>query len=320
MKEKRLGRYFEIGAIILLFVLAIGCEIGRGSGNKEIGTVEKLEYKVSGKLKEQILEIWVAGLKGAHRETVLDGGKEVGSSRLNIDPEQAEFLVIDNRGKASLLGYADKETFLRDFGFEGKEPFYQYVDEESGMLWMELYSKLTYDGYDPSQSAEIEDFNEKTEYTADGKMKHYIATGWMTYMSDEKDISTLVEMDFVYREDGTLQRKDRSHNWAYGGTWYSMIHSCYGNKERLIFEDCYVTHGSMDYYYIYEGDEDEPSYYLVIDHDLGDLYAEMYSCHDITGEENGKCYGKIGPDLSDNSYVQAAMGDRHLFGKGESAM
>ena len=356
MKGKGLVKYLGIGAIVLLFAFTIGRGIGNGSDSGGIGAVEKLGNRIWDKLDEQVLGICVAGLEPGSKEAAMDDGQEknVGSPRLNIDSERAELLVTDGRGGELHLGYADKETFLKDFGFEG-EPFYQYVDEESGALWMELYfdeeaakgcgiryfpdegrkeagfvfncsykplylendyilrgndkeeiySKLTYDGYDPSKDMWIEDFQEQTEYTADGKMKHYIATGWMTDLGDEKVISTLVEMNFVYREDGTLQRKDRSHNFAYGGTWHSIIHSCYDKQERLVFEDCYVTHGSVDYYYIYEGDEKKPAYYLVIDHNLSDLYAEMYSCHDVTGEENGKCYGKIGPDLSENAYVQA---------------
>ncbi len=355
MKGKGMGRWFRIGGIgviVLAVIWVIGYGIVNGGGSRGIGVVERLGDGRADKLGEQVLGICVAGLELAYEEVAIADGdwEAVGSPRLNIDPEQAEFLVTDSRGGELHLGYADKETFLRDFGFEGEEPFYQYVDEETGVLWMELYfdemaakgcgiryfpderrkeegfvfncsgkplyteddhllrindkedlySKLTYDGYDPSQDTYIEDFEEQTAYTADGKMKHYIATGWITYMSDEKDISTLVEMDFVYREDGTLQKKDRSHNMAYGGTWFSVIHGYYDRQERLIFEDCYVTHGSIDYFYIYEGEEMEPSYYLIIDHNLSDLYAEMYSCHDITGEENGKCYGKIGPDLKEN--------------------
>ena len=313
---------------------------------------EKFSYTMKDKYIKQAFEI------SAELELLSDIVEQVtepvASPKLNIDLEKADFFVTSSRGDEYFLGYPDKETFLRDYGFEGKEPFYQYVEETSGELQMELYydektakgcgiryypeegwqaegfvfngsmipsyredehllrdrskeaiySKLTYDGYDPSRDEDIEEFEEKTEYTADGKMKHYIATGWITYMSDEPDISTIVKMDFVYREDGSLQSKDSHHNQVYGGTWCSSVHSFYDSRERLVFEDCYITHGSMDYYYIYDGEEEDPSYYLVIDHNPSP-YAELISYHDTVEDADGKCYGKIGPDLSDNSYVRA---------------
>ena len=354
MKIKKTGKYF-IFIVMVFLVFALWQR--RSNGRYESRSIGKLGYMMADNLIKPVLEISM-GLE-EYVETLLTNVEEpvtepVASPKLNIDLEEADFFVTSSRGGESPLGYPDKETFLRDFGFEGKEPFYQYVEETSGELQMELYydertakgcgiryypeegrqaqgfvfngsmipsyredehllrdrskeaiySKLTYDGYDPSQDEYIEEFEEKTEYTADGKMKHYIATGWITYMSDEPDISTIVEMDFVYREDGSLQSKDSHHDQVYGGTWYSSVHSFYDSRERLVFEDCYITHGSMDYYYIYDGEEEDPSYYLVIDHNPSP-YAEMISYHDTIEDADGKCYGKVGPDLSDNSYVRA---------------
>lgn len=57
----------------------------------------------------------------------------------NICLKSADFLVTDNRYDAKLLGYRCVEDFLEDFGFADKEPFFQYFDEDSGALLLELY-------------------------------------------------------------------------------------------------------------------------------------------------------------------------------------
>lgn len=36
-----------------------------------------------------------------------------------------------------------------------------------------------------------------------------------------------------------------------------------------------MTHGSMDYYYIYEGDEPVPAYCLILDFNVGDWLPEL---------------------------------------------
>ncbi|MBD5461557.1 MAG: hypothetical protein HDR24_00640 [Lachnospiraceae bacterium] len=350
--NKKAGTCFGLIAIVLLcaFVGWRGEAAYRASHS-----FEKFSYTMKDKYIKQAFEI--SEELELLSDIVEQVTEPVASPKLNIDLEKADFFVTSSRGGEYFLGYPDKETFLRDFGFEGKEPFYQYVEETSGELQMELYydegtakgcgiryfpeegweargfvfnssvkplyrkddyllrgnsqeaiySKLTYYGFDPSQDSDIDNFEEKTEYTDNGRIKHYTATatGWFTNSEDETEPGTVVEMDFVYREDGSLQRKDYFHNPIYEATTFQSLHSFYDKEERLVYEDGYITHGSLDHYYIYDGEEKEPSYYLEIDHNLGWLCATMFSCHDITGDEDGKCYGKIGPDLSNNSYVQA---------------
>ena len=37
-----------------------------------------------------------------------------------------------------------------------------------------------------------------------------------------------------------------------------ILRSYYDEKERVVFEDGYITSGDQEYYYIYEGDSDVP--------------------------------------------------------------
>lgn len=262
---------------------------------------------------------------------------------LNVDLEDAELIVTDCRYSAAVQwGYTDKESFIKDFGFEHVEPFYQYYEEDSGEVQLELYYDMqtgrgcgiryypgtdwkpegfafngsdkniesTYEavkermnanpydtlakgGIDLSQDMYIEDYEEELEYTSDGRLKHYMAQGWITYSSEEKEIQKLLEITLTYRDDGTLKQRDYSHNTFALETWESVSHSFYDKQERLLYEDCYITHGSMDYYYIYNEDETIPSYCLIMDHNLNLLCAELLSIHDITEDEYGKQYGFV---------------------------
>ncbi len=137
------------------------------------------------------------------------------------------------------------------------------------------YELLARGGIDLSQDEEIEDYEEHIAYTSDGRPKHFWSQGWITYVGEEHEIMNLLDIKFTYREDGTLKRKDYVHNSSALETTDSVVHSFYDTQERLLYEDCYHTHGSIDYYYIYRKDGTMPSYCLVLDHNGGCIYADM---------------------------------------------
>ena len=241
---------------------------------------------------------------------------------LSIDLEKANIIFIDIEDGVFGLGYTERDRLLEDCGFNGKEPFYQYHDE-NGELQLELYynegtckgcgirydpggnqnpqgfkfdgSKMEeYDseflkerlnadpyellangGVDLAKDEWIDDYEENIEYLSDGRPKHFKSQGWITYVDDEHETQKLLEIEFTYREDGTLRRRDYAHNMMALETWHSVTHSFYDTQERLLYEDCYITHGSMDYYYIYQDDKEQPTYCLMLDHDLGVIHATM---------------------------------------------
>lgn len=231
-------------------------------------------------------------------------------------------MVTDHRiNSATPVEYASREAFLREYGFEGQEPFFEYATEE-GELQLELYfdtsfgvgcgiryypetgeesagflfngsgnyryyqdfmggagvetdpcSTLSFDGSDGK--GEVEDYEETARYREDGRLLHYSSQGWVTYLTEKRETQKLLDIDLLYREDGTLCERDYWHNSMVFGTWYSSRQSFYDRQERLVYEHCYVTHGSVDYYYIYEDDEDTPWYCLIIDNNLNLLCAEL---------------------------------------------
>ncbi len=215
-----------------------------------------------------------------------------------------------------------REDFLAKYGFEGRKPFYCYYDENNE-LNLELYydadTKLgcgiQYTEYDAEMSGfafcgfsqelnwdvpnpyslltvsgesvnkEMDGFEEEMEYNENNQICYYQATGFveLSEETDEKDV--ILEIKFIYREDGTLCKKEYYHNSLVFGTAYMTQTSYFDETERLTYEHSYITHGSLDNYYIYEGDSKIPSYCLSIDNMGTTPYPVLYKYKENTEEQ-----------------------------------
>ena len=190
-------------------------------------------------------------------------------------------------------------------------PFYQYYDEQ-GNLQMELYWKeesgtgcgiryypekepevFLFEGSDMAEEFQAEDkesvlsvngndgkevvsdYEESITYTEDGRIAAYHSKGVISSLKENTEPQTLLNIKFSYREDGTLQKKEYQHNSFVFGTTFLYKNSYYDSRERIVYEDGYITHGNLEYYYLYEGEGDTPAYILMLDHNLDRLYAEF---------------------------------------------
>lgn len=204
----------------------------------------------------------------------------------------------------TLINQTDKEIFLKIHNIKIEaEPVYQYYAEETNELLQEVYYDeqsrsavgLSYInlaeesymiGYDITECEqrewkdnrdvliregeelpELENAEENKEYNENGQLICYEVTGIMTDLKepDENDY-TIVKIEFFYREDGTLWKKECYYNaWAFGTTGATEIYY-YDEMERLTYAYIYITHGCLEEYYLYERDSKEPSYCLTVDH------------------------------------------------------
>lgn len=123
-----------------------------------------------------------------------------------------------------------------------------------------------------------EDYQEFWEYDAGGKPVRFFSQGFLDDPHLPEQPADLITVDFFYREDGSLCRKSYSHNaWLFGTTgcsaevWYDAL-------ERPAFANCYITHGSLEYYYIYAGEDPQPDCCLCLDFCGGDRpCAELHA-------------------------------------------
>lgn len=209
--------------------------------------------------------------------------------------------------------YESCEAFLKAYGFEDSVPLYQYYDR-LGNLQLELYRKEkedlfcaiaygysfdgkgekrtgfsgymiegvsekeweddTYSVMDSVSEERIDDYKESMEYTPDHKPKHFHVTGLDMNTTEDRETVDMFRINYVYRDDGTLYYRYYWHNPVQ--TYRCLEHSYYDEKERLIYETAYITHGELEDFYIYLDGGDVPAYRLEIDHGGGGTCIERY--------------------------------------------
>ena len=238
--------------------------------------------------------------------------------------EWAQEVVWGNTGHQA--EYENRRTFLADFGFADKEPFYQYydyignlklelyLDEASGKVCGLIYG-YTYNyqmekqesaygfAFDAVYQGEWEaadpyslttvfgstgedagrGYEEIIEYTEDGKIDYYKSMAfddWFGGEEEEKEEKDrILEINFIYRDDGTLFYRDYAHNSVVFETTSCSRDSYYDELGRVVYESSYITHGSVYEYYIYDDGGKEPKYYLYLDDNLGYCIPTLVRFH-----------------------------------------
>lgn len=128
----------------------------------------------------------------------------------------------------------------------------------------------------------VKDYKESVTYTPSGKPDRFVATGRVEGWSAEDMIQDILRIEFIYREDDTLYYRYYYHSHQAFGTTLQGMNSYYDEHERVIYESGYVTHGGLEYYYIYEDTDgktaDKPAYILQVDYTMGDAISSMIRC------------------------------------------
>ena len=148
------------------------------------------------------------------------------------------------------------------------------IDDVGERDWEEdtVFSLKSVYGTDGADA--VEDFEETVEYTEAGNPDFYKSQGLMEHRRDEDGALELasvsvLELDYVYRDDGTLYCRDYTHNPSIFGTTLCSLESYYDEKRRVVYESGYITHGQLEYFYIYGEEGEKPEYFLTVDYGGG---------------------------------------------------
>lgn len=201
------------------------------------------------------------------------------------------------------LSESERAEFLAAFGFSDSEQFYVHTEEDD-YPFMELYfdeereigcgirygnvicgfafdhcKEVSWHERDPysvlsvygtTGEDRVTDYKENYEYDEEGRLIGFQSTGTPTDIDGEEWKDTpMITVAFTYDDKGRLQEKEYGHfttpHLPFGTTYASQT-SYYDEGGRLVHTASYITHGGLEGYYIYQGDNDVPAYYLELDH------------------------------------------------------
>ena len=223
---------------------------------------------------------------------------------------------IDYESRDELLescGFQDAEPFYQYYDHYGNLKIELYLDESAGkgcgfqysygfnydlekVIWSingfnfegirtiewedDTFSLLTWEGTDAREHEDVTqviygyaDNGELSSYEVRG-ITEYVRFQWEEGVESLDD--TLLSIDWVYRSDGTLYRKYYHHDPMSFATTGQSQWVYYDKLGRPVYRDEYITHGSYDYYYIYDGENITPKYCLSLDQNGGYSIPVMY--------------------------------------------
>lgn len=196
---------------------------------------------------------------------------------------EPSYEAYDERGNLSLELYVNEreETacgFIHQYRFSSDMEKVEYlygftIDNIQEIDWEEPdpYHMKSYDGGDGSDS--VEGYEEILENRDDGKPAYFVSKGCIEWLKDggaeegEKDI--LIQIAWVYRDDGSMYCRRYRHNGYVFSSTFSTMDSYYDEAGRVVYENGYITHGSLLYYYFYEDSGRKPKFCLELDDNLG---------------------------------------------------
>lgn len=208
-----------------------------------------------------------------------------------------------------LAGEKDKEAFLTARGVQDEEPFFSYCKEDGALLlvymddpaeggtgiysfynmagelyvqgfgipaceeavWLDGRFDVTKEG-DNGDGSGVEDYEEGCEYNGEGQPVHYLSEGTITDFGNPF-WDKIIEINWTYREDGTLEKKEGYYNDRVFGTTGMWEICFYDEEERLTHSYAYITHGTTEDFYIYPANGSQPDYRLMLDHFGADTCA-----------------------------------------------
>ena len=222
-------------------------------------------------------------------------GREEALRACGLQGSEPAFTYLDEEGRPQLELYLDEAA--------GAGCGFRYDRDESGQVWIygfalarapeagrqEVWGQpaiLEYEGlggwggleagpwstlsvWGTDGSEEAAGYQETLTRTADGKPLHFHSSALAPEGEGVQGPLDMLDIEFFYREDGTLRCKQYFHNERMFGTTFFNSQLYYDEAERLAFVHGYITHGALEYYYIYRGEETVPAWCLCMDKDMG---------------------------------------------------
>lgn len=200
-----------------------------------------------------------------------------------IENQKPDFVYDNIDGRRQLELYFNEDLGIwcgiRDFYnhdadlFASSKPYGFIFEEQEPREWdaSEL-NDISIDGC-RIFCQHVKEYQESFTYDEEGRVTRFQISG-INNAVPEEGVQLLLQTDYTYREDGTLLHRKYAHNSMAFGTWQCRRDTYFDDLGRVTYEDVYITHGNMDYYFFYKDNELNPYVCLVLDYNTGDWYAE----------------------------------------------
>lgn len=192
----------------------------------------------------------------------------------DIDSPFFELCIPDGSSDMLYL-YYDPETQLgcgyQISGEDPDTPIYGFVfDSAEEKIWdkdyMAFLSIYGDDGSEWVEEYQLEDYQSDAAYDDNGNPLQFKSTAFIDWFSEEEAVETILSIQYEYDENGILQYRSYYHHPMVFGTTLSTMDTYFDKLGRPVYERGYITHGHLEYYYIYTDNEMIPTYCLCLDY------------------------------------------------------
>lgn len=206
-------------------------------------------------------------------------------SAYGIENRNPDFYYDNIDGRRQLQVYFNEATGLwcgiRDFYnhdadlFANAEPYGFVFEEQVRREWGDDELELNDISIEGCRlfCEYVKEYQESFVCDESGRVTQFEISG-INNAVPEEGVQPLLQLNYTYREDGTLIHRAYAHNSMAFGTYSCRRDTYFDELERVVFEDVYITHGNMEYYFFYSPDEPDFDTCLILDYNTGDWFAE----------------------------------------------
>ncbi|MCR5625961.1 MAG: hypothetical protein K6F99_01460 [Lachnospiraceae bacterium] len=176
-------------------------------------------------------------------------------------------------------------TYDDEFGNEALDVYYK-KSSKTGVVFMSRWqydsnlkkwasvTAVPFKGMTSTRSlVSFEIMTEKSEMATGGYIKNieYISGKLkslkiMDFNRENEDAGyeTLIEENYIYRDDGSLYYRGHNHSAYYYEPTYMGMNEKYDELSRCLYSAGYIENGSHEFYNFYEGEKKKPEYQVFI--------------------------------------------------------
>ena len=202
------------------------------------------------------------------------------------------FYEVYAEGDLVLTLYYDKETELGcaipGSKWTGGACFQGATEEEwNGYLWGNYMDPVVIhldERLRPEDYMGDYHYDEIKEYDEAGRLVEYRVTNIDDYMNEECSFANdsydgwndALKVSYEYQANGELAYREYFHNYYIFGTTQSSLRTWFDEQGRPVYECAYITHGALEWFYIYEDEDEIPEYIFSTDFGWGPAELTQY--------------------------------------------